>query len=103
MLLHFTAWILMTWLLSITWLDSSKSGYIYWAALVVLLWWVAWFRRYPRIPAKTSWQMLIYVVTLGIVVVMAVFTSNLLVLLVLAEIVVLAVVDLRMSRQLAQT
>lgn len=99
MLLHITAWVLMTWLLSITWLDSSKTGYIYWAALVVLLWWVAWFRRTPRIPSKTSWQMIIYVVSIGIVVVMAVFTANLLTLLVLIEIVLLAAVDLRMSRQ----
>jgi len=98
MLLHATALVLITWLLSVTWLDSSKTSYIYWAGLVVLLWWLAWFRRHPRIPAKTSWQMLIYVVFIGATVVMAVFIGNPLVLAVLAEIVLLAVVDLRMRR-----
>lgn len=101
MMLHATALVLITWLLSITWLDSSKTSYIYWAALVVLLWWIAWFRRYPRIPAKTSWQMLIYVLFLAVTVVMAVFIGNPLVLLVLAEIVVLAAADLWMRRQAA--
>jgi len=99
MALHATALIIITWLLSVTWLDSSKTSYIYWAALVVLLWWVAWFRRHPRWPPRTSWQMLVYVVFIGAIVVMAVFIGNPLVLLVLLEIVLLAVVDLRLQRQ----
>ena len=95
MALHFSAFVLIMWLLSVVWLDGSKTAYIYWAGLVIFLWWLAWYRRQPPLLPQLSRRMVVYVIYIGGVLVMAVFINNPLVLLLLIELVLLIVIDLR--------
>jgi len=102
MLFLFSAWVLIVWLLSVVWLDASKTEYIYWAGLAILFWWLAWYRRQPPLFPKSSWRMVVYVVYLGSVVAMAVFINNPSVLLLLIELVALMVIDLRFRQKKAE-
>jgi len=83
------------WLLSVVWLDSTRTAYIYWAGLVIFLWWLAWNRRQPPLLPQASRRMVIYVIYIGGVLAMAVFIYNPLVLLLLIELVLLMGLDLR--------
>ncbi|HSF82498.1 MAG TPA: hypothetical protein VLA49_14780 [Anaerolineales bacterium] len=101
MLFQVSALILILWLLSVAWLDTTKTSYIYWAGLVIFLWWLAWYRRQPPLLPKSSHRVVVYVVYIGAVVAMAVFINNPLVLLLLIELVVLMGVDIRFRQKKA--
>lgn len=101
MLFQVSALILILWLLSVAWLDATKTSYIYWAGLVIFLWWLAWYRRQPPLLPKSSQRVVVYVVYIGAVVAMAVFINNPLVLLLLIELVVLMGVDIRFRQKKA--
>lgn len=99
MIFMVSALILILWLLSVAWLDSTRIAYIYWAGLVIFLWWLAWYRRQPPLFPQTSRRMVVYVVFIGAVLGMAVFIYNPLVLLLMLELVVLMVIDLRFRQK----
>lgn len=94
MAFHASALILILWLLSVAWLDSTKTTYIYWAGLVIFLWWLAWYRRQPPLFPQSSRRIVVYVVYIGALLIMAVFINKPLILLLMVELVVLMGVDL---------
>lgn len=60
MVLHIVSLILVEWLLIIAWFDPAKTRYALWAAVVVLLWWIAWRNRNPPWPPVPYLRPIIY-------------------------------------------
>ncbi len=98
MAFHASSLIMILWLLSVAWLDSTKTAYIYWAGLVIFLWWLAWYRRQPPMFPQPSARVVVYISFIGAVFVMAVFIYRPLVLMLMIELVVFMGIDL-MFRQ----
>ena len=72
MWLHIAAWIIINWLLAAAWI--SNPVYALWAALVVFLWWTAWYYRFPPWP-HPAWRFLVYLFFIGSAFIFAFFSG----------------------------
>ena len=74
--LHIAAWILIHWMLTIAWLDSTRLSYVFWAGLAAVFWWLGWVRRNPPWPVRPEQRLLIYGIFLASTFVLAVFMDR---------------------------
>ena len=99
--LHVAAWILIHWILTIAWLDSTRLHYIFWAGVAAVFWWLAWIRRNPPWPTRPEQRIMIYGIFAGTSFILAVFMSRWQAYLILFEYFVLFILEQMRRRRTA--
>jgi hypothetical protein len=97
--LHVAAWILINWLLTVAWLDSTRLYFIFWAGVVVLFWWFGWIRRNPPWPSRPEERLILYGIFFGSSFMLAFFINLWQAYLIPLEYVILWIVEQRRRRQ----